>query len=541
MVSTTLKILLLQTTRSVLYLTLVKTGRRPVFGAPQCFELPANMRGGKEYGDLMLFAKFVRKCAASAKFNTNKIVFCLENDNVISKEYHHLPCSRKALLAFARLEAEAVLQDSIDDYMILNYQYRLPNVVTGKLTSSLFAAKSKLMNQIKKEFSRGGLHIIKIVPPISGLLYAGKTVINSQNKTVAVLDFGFEKTHLIILHDGLTVFQRSFETVYDDIIEILMNTKSLSFLSAAALVGTYGFYGEDSPARNTESAKQISMLLDASVNEAIRNIRMVLSSERLELNKLMVCGRLSTVPGFTALCDGLGLDIPLESIDICVATDKLPKITIKAKEAGCYPAAFLTAAGMLAAKKTDDINFLSMIKAKSGTRTVNYSVLAFVTVLSLCVMALEPILYFSTLSQQVQDKVKLSDAKYEQVKDLLQEQSTLNAKLSKVESDAKLLPTGKSKAEQTAKQLFDQIGAKAKVIRAYTIDNMAGSISLVFETASYNDYLFVKHTAESYPFFEIAIPFQAQIGSDGVYTCSVTLHVKGFVPMTPSSEGGGTK
>jgi Tfp pilus assembly PilM family ATPase len=532
---------LLQTTRSVLYLTLVKSGRRPVFGAPQCFELPVSMRGGKECNDIPLFAKFVKECAANAKLNAKKIVFCLEDDNVVSKEYRHLPCSSKNLLASARLEAESVLQDNINDYMILNYEYGLPNTVTGKLTSSLFAAKSKLLSQIKKDFSRCGLHVIKIVPPISGLLYAGKTVIDSKNKTVAVLDFGFEKTHLIIFHDGSTVFQRSFETVYDDIIEIQMKAKSLSYHDAAKLVGSYGFYGEDSHSRDLEYGKQISMLLDTCINEAIRNIRMVLSSERLELNKLMLCGRLTTVPGFAALCDDLGLDIPPESVDMCTPTDKLPKVDSEAKRAGCRPATFLTAAGLLAAKKTDDIDFLTMIKAKSGTRAFNVSVLALITVLSLCVMALEPILYFSTLNQQARDKVSLADAKYEQVKDLLQEQSELSAKLSKVESDAKLLPAGKSKAEEPAKQLFLQVGAKVKLIKTFIIDNMTGSITLTFLTANYNDYLTVKHNVESNDFFLIAIPFHAEISTDGTCVCSVTLNVKGFVPMSTSSKGGGTK
>jgi len=540
-VSAALNIILLQTTRSALYLTGIKNGRKAVFGAPQCFELPLSMRGGRECDDIPLFAKFVRDCTQRAKLTSNKIVFCLEDDNMVSKEYQHLPCSRKSLLAFARLEAEAVLQNGIDDYMIQNYEYNRPNAVTGKLTSSLFAVKGTLLDRIRKDFSKCGFHVIKIVPPMSGLLYVGKTLIDSQNKTVAVLDFGYEKTHLIILQNGLPVFQRTFETIYDDIIEILMKEKAISFQEAVGLVDAYGFFGEASPAQTSESAKQISLLLDTSVNEAIRNIRMVISSERMELNKLILCGGLSAVPGFTEFCDNLGLDIPLESIDTCVAANKLPEMNAAAKRRGCRPAAFVTAAGLLKAKKTDDIDFLNMIRAKSDARAVNISVLALVTVLALGVMALEPILYKVALRQQAQDQVSLSDVKYDELKSLLQQQSGVSAQLSKMENDSKLLPAGKSKAEETVKQLFDQVFAKAKAINSCDIDNTAGSIALVFQTANYNDYLTVKHSVEANGYFEIAIPFHAEAASDGSFTCSVVLNVKGFVPINPNSKGGDAK
>ena len=541
MVTADLKIILLQTTRSSLSLIPAKSGRRASFGLPRNFELPEGLRMGMAFSDIPMFAKFVRSCVEKAKLGTKKIVFCLEDDNLICKEYQHLPCKSKNLLSFARLEADSVLSDNVDDYLIQNYEYGRQNEVTGKITSSLFVAKSKLILDIKKNFSKYGLRVVKVTPPVSGLLNAAKSAINSKGKTVAVLDLSFEKTRLIVLHDGFPVFQRTFESIYDDIIEILMKNKTVSFDDTVSLINSYGVYGVSSPDLTSEAANQISTLLDTGANEVVRNIRMVLSSERLELSKIILCGAMSSLPNYSEFWNQLGLDIPLETIDLCAAAGKLPKINEKVRKSGFRPASFFTVSGLLTAKKADDIDFLNVMKARSSTRTVNFTVLALVTVSVIGVMALEPLLYSLRLSQNAQDKAALTDVKYTEIAGLLKTQSELTAQLTHVKSDRELLPFGKSKTMNPTKQLFDQVKTKAKSITTFNIDNTVGIVALTFETASYNDYLLIKKEIESNGYFNIQIPFTASLSQGGTYSCSVTLSWKDFVPFVSSSKGGGTK
>ena len=528
-----MNVILLQTTRRALYLTWVKYTGKPVFGLPQCFELPESMRDGKTGDDLSAFAKYVRECANSANMGTNRIVFCLEDDSIVSKEYQHLPCKKKDLLSLAGLEAETVLQDGVDSYMIQNYEYNRANPLTGKLTSSLFAVKTKLLGDIRKAFSKYGLHVMKIVPPISGLLHAGKSIPAERDQTIALLDFDYAKTRLVLFQNGMPVFQRTFETVFDDIVEIIMRNRSVSFADTVRSVTAYGFTVENDEA----AARHVSDLLDASVSEAVRNIRMVLSSERLELNRLILCGGLSVVPKFDEFCARLELDIPIENI--ASLSVPLPAVNAAAKRAGFQPAAFFTAAGILAAKKAEDIDFLLLVKSISGTRAANVAVLAAVTLLAVGVMALEPMIYLSALKQQAQDKSSLSDPKYTEVKALLREQSELEQQLSKLKSDQKLLPSGKSNAKEITDRLIGQITAKAKSVENCELDNMTGTVSLTFTTASYSDYLTVKRQVESNGYFAIAVPFRAEVGSDGLCTCSVSLSVKGFTPLKSGSKDGG--
>ncbi|MBW7571553.1 type IV pilus biogenesis protein PilM [Caproiciproducens faecalis] len=528
-----MNVILLQTTRSALYLTWVKYTRKPVFGLPQCFELPESMRDGKECNDLPAFARYVQECAKSVKMGTNKIIYCLEDDHIISKEYQHLPCKKKDLLKLAELEAETVLQDGVDEYMIQNYEYNRVNPMTGKLTSSLFAVKTKLLGEIRKNFSKYGLHVIKIVPPISGLLHAGKKIPAERNQTIALLDFDYTKTRLVLFQNGMPVFQRTFETVFDDIVEIIMRNRSVSFADAVRSVTAYGFTVEN----DETAAQQISDLLDACVSEAIRNIRMVLSSERLELNRLILCGGLSIVPKFDEFCAKLELDIPIENVASCSVPQ--PALNAAAKRAGFQPSAFYSEAGLLSAKKSEDIDFLLLVKAISSTHAANVAVLVLITLLAVGVMALEPIVYLSALKQQAQDNSSLNGSKYEAVKDLLQEQSELEQRLSKLKNDQKLLPSGKSNAKEMTGQLISQITAKAKSVDSCDLDNMTGTVALTFTTANYNGYLTIKNQVESNGYFSIAVPFRVDIGTDGGCTCSVSLKVKDFTPSVSGGKEGG--
>lgn len=534
-----LKMILLQVTRSVLSLTGVKSGRRAGFGLPQNFELPESMRDGRAYSDLPLLAKFVRDCIFTTQLGTKNIIFCLEDDNVICKEYQHLPCRPKNLLSFARLEAEAVLSDSVDDYLIENYEYGHANAVTGKLTSALFAVKSKLVLGIRKSFAQCGLHVIKIVPPIGGLLYAAKTAVDSKNQTVAVLDLGFEKTRLLVLYDGFPIFQRTFESIYEDIIDIIRTDKSVSFRDAAGLVNSWGVYGEATPDPASETAQRVATLLDASANEAVRNIRMVLSSERLELNRIVLCGAMSTLPNFSEFWGQLGLDVSLENIELSTATGNLPEASPEARSAGLRSASFFAASGLFPAKKADDIDFLNSVKAKSGAQAANIAVLAVITLLALGVMMLEPVFYTMKSAQIQIDKLALTAAEATGVKELMQTQSDLTAKLSGAKKDRDMLPYGKSNTEDAVKELENQIAAKAKAVNSVVIDNNVGNVTLTFTTANYNDYLSIKHDIEANGYFTIFIPFNATIQTDGTCTSNVVLHVSNFTPWDSGSKDGG--
>ncbi len=526
-----MKIILLQVTRNALYLTPVKSGRRPTFGNPRNFELPEALKTDGAFFHTTQFAKFVRDCVDSAKFRTRNIMVCLEDANLISKEYPHLPVKGKNLNQFARLEAESVISDNISDYLIQNYEYGLINPATGKLTSSLFAVKSSLINSISRSFSKYGLHVLKISPPVIGLLHSAQSFINSTEKTVAVLDFSLSKTNLLVLRNGFPIFQRSFEAIYDDVLEILMKSRSLSYEDAVARISHNGLISSG----EGEEAEQVEALVDASASEVIRNIRMVISRERLELHKIIFCGAMSALPNFIAFWNQLGLDIPLETVENDIPTASLPIVDESARKAGYSAGAFFATAGLVNRSNFASIDFLKEIRTEDFSTKVNITVIAVVSLAAMFVMMLEPLLYFQKVAQNAKSSKDIK--KYTDIQTLLNTQKDLNGRLSAFSSERDKLPYGKSKTYPAAEQVFNQIASKASSLEAFDIDNTSGTISVSFKVQSYDSFLEIKRALKSNAYFTIAVPFKVTLNNDNTYSCETALGWKDYVKFVDSKSG----
>lgn len=195
---------------------------------------------------------------------------------------------------------------------------------------------------------------------------------------------------------------------------------------------------------------------------------------------------------------------------------------------------------MVTAKKSSQINFLSAAKAISGFRPANIAALALITMLSLVFMAIPTMTYYNKSIQVQQDRTALTDSRYNEVKQLLQQQAKQSAALASLEGDRKILPFGKSKTQEAAAQLWDQVSPKVLSVDTYTIDNVAGSIALSFHVTHYADFLTVKETIETNGYFTLAAPFTVT-KSDKAYACSVTLKTVNFEAWASAGKGGAAK
>lgn len=527
---------MLEVTRSALFLTPVQKGRPVIFGTPRVFALPETIRQNGVFSNLLAFAKFVKDCIRNENLRTNKILFCLDDSVFITKEYQHLPCKKNSLLSFAKLEAESVLPDSVDEYVIENYEYGLLNEITGKMSSSLYAVKDALISEIIRSFRSFRLNVIKIIPPVVGLLNAARAGVDTTNSAVAVLELGF-KTHLLLFHNGYPVLQRSFDSVLDDLINLQMESRSISYKEAYELILAHGIYGTDTPNLEDEENQRITTLLDVGMNEIVRNLRMALSSERLDLEKLVLCGTMTMLPHFVDFWDQLDLGVPFEISDNC-ATGELPQLEASAKEAGYQPTAFFGARGMLTANKSEDIDFLKYKRAQQSQRTTTIFLFAFITVLTVGVMLLEPLLYYEKCIAYSDDDASLNS--YAEIQSLLKTQGDLNATLSKIKSDRDKLPTEKSNSRETVKQLLLQISAKAQSIDSFEIDNSTGTVTVEFIVPSYSNYLEIKKEIQSQQFFTVDLPISIDKDDGNAYRCKLILKQNGFVPYS-ENKGGDSK
>lgn len=108
------------------------------------------------------------------------------------------------------------------------------------LQAALFAMSSKTIADIRMEFEKEGIHVVKIIPPITALIHAGKQQMNSATKTVALISLDFVATRLVILHNGAPIFQQSFSSVLEDIAEMISLEFGISPLGAIDLIRENG-------------------------------------------------------------------------------------------------------------------------------------------------------------------------------------------------------------------------------------------------------------------------------------------------------------
>lgn len=532
-----MKYLLLKLSPGVLSLTPVKSGRRAVFGAPCSFELPPDLRGGAAFSNLPALAEFVKQCRRDARLPGKAIVFCLEDENVVSKEYQHPPCKPRDLVALSKLEAESVLSDDVDDYLIRNCEYGEVNERSGKLKSSLFAVRSGLITEICRMFAVHGMKVVKIVPPIAGLLYATKHLADCRDGTVAVLDLDFEKTRLLVLHNGFPLFQRTFEGIYEEIIGLIMRGQSFPFREAEAIARTFG----QPTGLPAEVLRPVTDLLDASASEVIRNIRMVLSSDRLELNRIYLCGPMSVLPGYAEFWNSLSLDVPLENIGAHVAADHMPRTSPQANRSGLKPAAYFSFWGLLRAKKAENFDFLTLTRVRRNRTAVHVAALTALTLFAFAIMALQPALYVLKSRQIALDQTTLANPSFAKIQSLTDRRDSLASQAAAAETERSALPYGKSKTEDCMKKLYSQIASGGGTITTCSLNNTSGSIAVTFTVSDYDHFLEVKHSVEAGNSFGIAIPFTASAQTNKGFLCNVMLSVKGFVPFGGTEKGGAAK
>ncbi len=287
-----------------------------IFGAPQIFELKDSLKDHPmQKADEL--AQFVKRCAESIGLNLGDVFVCIEDeDNVVSTEYTHPAAKDKMLPAYARVEAEKILHGDIAQYTIIHseYGYQFGKAKKNEdLQAALFAMSSKTIADIRMEFEKEGIHVVKIIPPITALIHAGKQQMNSATKTVALISLDFVATRLVILHNGAPIFQQSFSSVLEDIAEMISLEFGISPLGAIDLIRENGL-GVCDRCNDPNTRKQTMGMLDNAAGEVLRTLRMVISTQKVDIDQIVICDSLSKLSNLSNYCRSIGLTAPIENV-----------------------------------------------------------------------------------------------------------------------------------------------------------------------------------------------------------------------------------
>lgn len=510
------KFVVLQMSEKMLKLIPInKKGNRYNYGLPVSFELPEILIGGEFSKNIFNFAEFSNTCLKSMKLRKADIVICLDDGSAVSKEFEHFPAKKNILMSTARLEAETILPNGAQDYYISAFTHSDNVSADGKQKSMLYAAPADLINNIYKQFHRRGLKVIKIAPSISGLTIAGNVLLGNLPKTsqyrdkiIALVDLGFERVGLVLYKNGVAFFEKSFESVYDDIINLVCEARGISIEIANRQIRRDGISRVGGG--NVAAQEQINLLMESSCGEVIRNMRVVLSLERLELDHIVFCGGFLSLANFDGFIESLRLDVSHMTIS---GFEGFGKYNISLLETaagtGYHAGDFLSASGLILSEKNKAVNFLDELKSINSNKTSSIAVLAILTTLMLCTMAVQPILYFNAIKTNNDDIAFLTSQTFDNAKELKQRQADTNQKLVDARADADNLPFDKSKTLEVVKNVYSQIVSKSKSVQTFSIDGNSGLVSVSFVAHSLDSYLAIRESVIKNGYFSIAVPFTA--------------------------------
>lgn len=496
-----------------------RSGGMPTnFGIPQIFELNDSLKD-HPYEKTDELAAFVKRCAESVSMELGDIFFCIEDEDIlITKEYKHAHGNKdKLLLTYARVEAEAVLHQDVDKYTILNFEYGQQYGKSSKsedVSASLFAMNTGTLTDIRANFTQAGLKIVKVCPPIAGMLHTSKSDLNSATRAIAVISMDFAATRLVVLHNGAPVFQQSFSGILEDIAELLMLEFGISKLGAIELIRQEGL-GVCNKCNNATIRKQTMTMLDNAIGELVRNLRMVISTMRIDIDQIVLCDVLASIPNIAAYCRKQGLTAPMENVlNIFASGGVRPTVAQSASSKGYDAVAFITFNGLLTMPINDgnllqgESNILSAM-AKDGKSTIGNLVAGVIGVAAAIWIVGISGWWVALEVQKNNDASSLANPEFQKAEQLINDEATWKSRKDNLAKDLETLPQTLHKTSVTFGHAFDEVVTKSHGFSEFKIKNDSTSkelksvVNLTFITATYDDYMNLRNDVIDTGYFSL--------------------------------------
>ncbi len=492
------------------------SGSETTFNVPQVFELNDSLKE-RPYEKSEELAAFVKRCAESVNMELGDLFMCIEDEDVlITKEYKHPQAKEKLLPTFARVEAESVLHQEVGKYTILNFEYGQQYGKASKaedVSASLFAMNTGLLTDIRANFEAAGLHIVKIAPPIAGMLYTSKTDLNSATRAIAVISMDYAATRLVVLHNGAPVFQQSFSSILEDVAELFMLEFGISKLGALDLIRQEGL-GICNKCHSAQTRKQTMTMLDNAAGEILRNLRMVISTMRIDIDQIVLCDTLAKLPNIAAYCRQVGLTAPMENVVNLFSGNARPPVASQAAAQKGYDAtSFITLNGLLN-MPISEANLLrgnvlaDMVKEhKSKLGNVVAGGLGFAAAVWMIAVGGW---WVALQIRQNNDIATLAQPKYQTAEKLVNDEKEYIEKLKNLEIDVATLPRTVMKTSGVVTHFFTDIDEQVESTSGLTFQHNAQRVDTTIVTKDFDSFVDFKYKINDEGYFKMSDRFNAQ-------------------------------
>ena len=429
-----------------------------------------------------------------------------------------------------------MLHQEVGKYTILNFEYGQQYGKASKtedVSASLFAMNTGLLTDIRANFEAAGLHIVKIAPPIAGMLYTAKTDMNSATRAIAVISMDYAATRLVVLHNGAPVFQQSFSSILEDIAELFMLEFGISKLGALDMIRQEGL-GICNKCHSAQTRKQTMTMLDNAAGEILRNLRMVISTMRIDIDQIVLCDALAKLPNIAAYCRQVGLTAPMENVvNLFSGGAKPPVPSQAAMKRGYDPTSFITLNGLLN-MPINEANLLrgsvlaDMVK-ENKSKIGNFVAGGIGFVAAVWMVAVGG--WWAVLQiRENGDISTLAQPKYQRAEQLVHDEKEYEQKLKNLEIDVATLPRTVMKTSGVVTHFFTDIDEQLESTSGFNFNHSSQTISTSIVAKSFDAFVDFKYDLNDQGYFKVTDNFNAQrVELESTTTSKISGYTGGIV------------
>lgn len=483
------------------------------FKEPLVVFLPESLRG-QAWNFPRDLAEVVKMAMRNAKIDIKDVILCAESDQLISQEYQHTPAKEKYLKIFAENEAKGLITDDISNYSLINCEYGSGSQKedeAAQLSANVYIMPKSYVEELKSAFREQSLTLYKLIPPTVSMIKIAKTGINSFDKSVALISVDFCSARLLIMQKGVPVYAHSFPLPLGDITNIFAADQNCTLEEAFEVIRKYGV-GISEKCNSRQAGREMRQTFENFSSDVVRNLRMVLLSQRIELDQVYASDFGAYIPGVLKHIRMMNIqadEINLIS-DAFTSLTNVPIITKETDEAGYKTACFYTYSYLVNSGAQNENNLAAVTGSKSVDLTGvaagfgNVAAMAF-AVLAVGVMVFIGLRSYALEVRAQQDEARLSDVKYDEIKDLLQQQETLQNKMANAAHDVESLPKPNAYVGDIMDQVFIQLTDSDKVVRvqSYNVNSDENTIQTTLLVNELGDYNILQGEIRANGFFEI--------------------------------------
>ena len=429
-------------------------------------------------------------------------------------------------------------------YMMVNNNMKASK--TEDVAASLFAMNTGLLTDIRTNFEAAGLHIVKITPPIAGLLYTAKKDFNSATRTIAVISVDYAATRLVILKNGAPIFQQSYSSVAEDIVELFMLEFGMSKLGVLEMIREEGL-GVCNKCNSAQTRKQTMTMLGNAVGELVRSLRMVMSQQRVDIDLIVYCDTLATIPNLVNYCRQEGLSAPSENVINLFSGGAKPPIASQAAANKKYDAtSFITLNGVLS-MPVGEANLLkgsvlADVVKENKSKIGNY-VAGGLGVIAAAWMAIVGGWWAALQIRENTDIATLAEPKYQRAQKLIDEEKEYITKLENLRIDVETLPRTVMKTSGIVTHFFTDIDEQVEKTSGLNFTHSQQSITTTIVAKDFDAIVDFKYKLNEEGYFRMSDNFVvSKVASESNTTSTVSAYTGGIsVSVTEKAQEEGAE